>query len=101
MHEPRTPSGPRRLPASIQQLLPARPSAAIAPDHPPKQIQAWVRKKQNTLNDIFSLFTYKISLCVTIPQTSAYLKKKLILITHTHINYIHILKFTHTNKATG
>lgn len=49
MHEPRTPSGPRR--SSGIQLMP-RPSGSIAPDLPPKQIQAWV------ITDI--LFIYKI-----------------------------------------
>lgn len=40
MHEVRnTPSGPRRTAAA---LLP-RQTGAIAPDHPPKQLQAWVR----------------------------------------------------------
>lgn len=39
MHEVRnTPSGPRRTAAA---LLP-RQTGAIAPDHPPKQLQAWV-----------------------------------------------------------
>lgn len=42
MHEPRTVAGqPRRTVAGLP-LLP-RSSGSIAPDHPPKQIQAWVR----------------------------------------------------------
>lgn len=41
MHEYGTPSGVRR--SSGLQLLP-RPTGAIAPDHPPKQMQAWVNK---------------------------------------------------------
>lgn len=40
MHEARTPSGPRRS-AGIPLLQ--RQTGAIAPDHPPKQMQAWVR----------------------------------------------------------
>lgn len=40
-NQPRTPSGPRRT-AGIS-LLP-RTSGAIAPDHPAKQMQAWVSK---------------------------------------------------------
>lgn len=41
MHEYGTPSGVRR--SSGLQLLP-RPTGAIAPDHPPKQMQAWVNQ---------------------------------------------------------
>lgn len=40
MHETRTPSGLRR--ATGLQLL-SRPHGSVAPDHPPKQMQAWVR----------------------------------------------------------
>lgn len=40
MHESRTPSGLRR--ATGLQILSPRPHGAIAPDHPPKQMQAWV-----------------------------------------------------------
>lgn len=40
MHEVRTPSGPRRT-AVLPLLLP-RQTGSIAPDHPPKQLQAWV-----------------------------------------------------------
>lgn len=40
MHEARTPSGARRS-AGIPLLQ--RQTGAIAPDHPPKQMQAWVR----------------------------------------------------------
>lgn len=39
MREARTPSGPRRS-AGIPLL---RQTGAIAPDHPPKQLHAWVR----------------------------------------------------------
>lgn len=46
MHEVRnTPSGPRRTAAA---LLP-RQTGSIAPDHPPKQLQAWVSR----ISDVF------------------------------------------------
>lgn len=39
MQEPRNSTGPRRA-AGV--LLAQRPPGSIAPDHPPKQNQAWV-----------------------------------------------------------